>query len=149
MMVGENVYTHGNSAMSADDTSVSFESEKTIGLTNCSGFYVRMFNGLGEKKYVGVAQMPRNESGISVTTKHEEFSLYNKKGVEKCVIIFPRNRYLNNKNFDEDNLKRNFKVEWEGELECRITYLKQSHDVWIYIFGFVIVCVIILIQALM
>ena len=123
-----------------DDTSVAFESDKHIKLYNCNGFYVRMFNKSGKKKFTKVSTLPHSGWWIPITTRNTEFSLYDKNGVEKCIVIFPWHRYLKNKNFDEDNQNNLFKVEWVGNLECKISYLKKSYSIWFYTIGFIILC---------
>ena len=72
-----------------DDASVALDSEKSVRLYNCSGFYVRMFNRSGQKKYVKASVIPHSGWWIPVKTKNTEFSLYDKNGAEKCVIMFP------------------------------------------------------------
>ena len=128
-----------------DDSSVAFDSEKSVTLYNCNGFYVRMFNKIGKKKYMKVSALSHSGWCIPVKTKNTEFSLYNKNGAEKCVIMFPCYRYLTNKNFEENNRKNLFNVEWMGNLECKITYTKKSYSIWIYTFVFLLLCALFLI----
>ena len=128
-----------------DDASVAFDSEKSVKLYNCNGFYVRMFNKSGEKKYMKVSALPHSGWWIPVKTKNTEFSLYDQNGAEKCVIMFPWHRYLANENFEESNQKNLFNVEWVGNLECKITYMKRSYSLWIYSSGFLLLCALFLI----
>ena len=126
-----------------DHTSEAFELDKLINLYNCNGLYVRMFNKSGQKKFMEVSKLPRDGWWVPIATKHEEFSLYDKNGAEQCVVIFPWHRYLANKNFDEKNQENLFNVEWVGNLECNITYLKKSYSTLLYILVFIMLCVVI------
>lgn len=131
-----------------DDISTAFESDKTVKLYNCQNFYVRMFNKAGDKRYTKVSELPSSGWWVPVTTRNEEFSLYDKNGAEKCVVIFPWHRYLKNKHFDDDNKDKKFKVEWVGNLECHITYLKRSFEIWLYSCVFLILSIIALVSVL-
>lgn len=105
----------------------AFDCEKEIQLNNCEKFHVRMFSPMGERKFVAVSLLPHNKQKVVVSTKNQEFSLYDSKGREQCVIIFPQSRYQANQEFAEKNAKNHFQVEWKDDMNCTITYLKKSH----------------------
>ena len=120
-----------------------FDNDKNIQLNNCENFYVRMFSKSGERRFVAVSKLPHANHRVYISTKNQEFSLYDSKGREKCVIFFPKGRYLSNNSFAERNTENFFGIEWQGDFDCTVTYLKKSYKNWIFA-GIVIFLILLL-----